>query len=63
MNNKKKYIISVHGCDDSTIIEKDLTQQEFKIIQEVVQEITKTSTYVCMPIMEIEELENEQINL
>lgn len=53
---KKKYRISVHGCDDSTVIEKELTQQEFKIIKEVAQEVTKVSHYICMPTMVIEEI-------
>lgn len=57
---KKKYRISVHGCDDSTIIIKELTEQEFKIIREVAREITKTSEYICMPTMYIEELRNEK---
>ena len=54
---KKKYIIIVEGCDDETIIEKDLTIDEFKLIQSVAKEITETSEYICMPIMEIKELE------
>ena len=54
---KKKYRISVHGCDDSTIIEKELTEDELKIIQSVASEVTETSEYGCMPIMEVEELE------
>lgn len=59
---KRKYRISVHGCDDSTIIIKELTEQELKIIREVAREVTKTSTYICMPTMVIEELENERTN-
>ena len=54
---KKKYRISVHGCDDSTIIEKELTEDELKIIQSVAKEVTETSEYGCMPTMEVEELE------
>ena len=54
---KKKYRISVHGCDDSTIIEKELTEDELKIIQSVASEVTETSEYGCMPIMIVEELE------
>ena len=54
---KKKYRISVHGCDDSTIIEKELTEDELKIIKSVATEVTETSEYKCMPIMEVEELE------
>ena len=54
---KKKYRISVHGCDDSTIIEKELTEDELKAIRLVAKEVTETSEYKCMPIMEVEELE------
>ena len=54
---KKKYRISVHGCDDSTIIEKELTKDELKIIKSVATEVTETSDYGCMPVMYIEELE------
>lgn len=53
---KKKYRISVHGCDDSTIIEKELTEDELKTIQSVAAEVTESSEYVCMPTMRIEEL-------
>ena len=54
---KKKYRISVHGCDDSTIIEKELTEDELKTIQLVAKEVTETSEYGCMPTMEVKELE------
>ena len=54
---KKKYRISVHGCDDSTIIEKELTEDELKAIQLVAKEVTETSEYGSMPTMEVEELE------
>lgn len=54
---KKKYRILVHGCDDSTIIEKELTEDELKTIQSVAREVTDASEYVCMPIMEVKELE------
>lgn len=50
----KKYIIAVYGCDDSTIIEKELTDDELKLIQELAKEITEASEYDCMPTMEIE---------
>lgn len=54
---KKKYRISVHGCDDSTIIEKELTEDELKTIESVAAEVTEASRYGCMPTMEVEELE------
>ena len=54
---KKKYRILVHGCDDSTIIEKELTEDELDLIQSVAQDVTETSEYICMPIKEVEGLE------
>ena len=54
---KKKYRILVHGCDDSTIIERELTEDELKIIKSVATEVTETSEYGCMPIMIVEEME------
>ena len=54
---KKKYRISVHGCDDSTIIEKELTEDELNVIQSVASEVTEASQYGCMPTMSVEELE------
>ena len=50
----KKYRIAVYGCDDSTIIEKELTEDELKLIQAVAKEVTEASEYDCMPTMEIE---------
>lgn len=56
---KKKYKISVHGCDDSTTIVKELTEKELKLIQSVADEVTEASEYQCMPTMEIKELESD----
>ncbi|MEM0173682.1 MAG: hypothetical protein QXI16_04155 [Sulfolobaceae archaeon] len=56
---KKKYKIIVDGCDDETIIIKELTEEEFKLIKSVADEITDTSESQCMPRMEIKEKENE----
>ena len=53
---KKKYRILVHGCDDSTIIEKELTEDELKTIQSIASEVTESSEYECMPTMEVKEL-------
>ncbi len=53
---KKKYRIIVEGCDDDTIIERDLTIDEFKLIGSVANEITETSEYQCMPRMYIKEI-------
>ena len=49
-----KYTISVDGCDDSTTISEELTKEEFEFLERIKEKINKTSTYQCMPTMEIE---------
>jgi len=44
-----KYEIEVSGCDDSTIIVKELTEEQVKFLEEVAEEIAEASTYRCMP--------------
>ena len=53
---KKTYEISVHGCDDSTIIREELTLEEYEFLNMIAEEITNASSYGCMPTMEIEEV-------
>ena len=50
---KRIYEISVHGCDDSTTIEKELTFKEYELLKEIAEKITNTSTYRCMPTMTV----------
>ena len=50
----KKYTISVHGCDDSTIIFEELTKEELEFLRHIQSKVNETSTYGCMPTMEIE---------
>lgn len=56
MMNKRKCKITVHGCDDDTSIEIELSHDEFQIIQIVADLITDASEYRCMPTMEIEKI-------
>lgn len=53
----KLYRISVHGCDDSSIFNMELTEEEARVVKLVADKCTETSTYSCMPKMEIEELQ------
>ena len=53
---KKIYEISVHGCDDSTTIKKELTLEEYELLKEIAEKITNTSIYMCMPTMTIIEI-------
>ncbi len=55
----KTYKIGVHGCDDSTEIEMELTETEWTLVRRIARKITETSTYGCMPTMEIEEVKEE----
>jgi len=48
-----KYIISLNGCDDTTKIEVDLTDEELNTIIKVGKIVNETSNYICMPTMSI----------
>lgn len=45
--------VSVHGCDDSTIFDIEATESEYEFLKLVAQKCTETSSYRCMPIMEV----------
>jgi hypothetical protein len=55
----KKYKINLIGCDDCTSFEMELKENEFKLLKKVSELSEETSTYQCMPTMEIMEVENE----
>ena len=46
--------IQIHGCDDSTCFDMEMTEQEYQFLQKVCHLSTKTSTYGCMPTMVVE---------
>lgn len=51
-----KYIIALHGCNDSTIFEMELTEEEYKLVKKIADKSEEVSTYGCMPIMEIKKV-------
>ena len=51
----KKYVISVDGCDDYTEIVKEMTVEEYELLEDVSNEITNASRNGCMPTMDIKE--------
>ena len=57
----KKYKIGIHGCDDSTYVEMELSDEQFKIISLLCEKCTDNSTYGCMPTMQIDALEKEGV--
>jgi hypothetical protein len=49
----KAYKIIIVGCDDETKIEMDLNDNECELLKRVSALSEKTSTYGCMPILQI----------
>lgn len=62
MENKKRYTITLNGCDDDTIFDMFLTDEEAALIKRVSEVANATSEYGCMPRMYIEEVEDESNN-
>jgi hypothetical protein len=56
---KNMYKITVEGCDAETVIKKELTDKQFYLVNEIACEITKKSTYDCMPRMNIKKIIKE----
>ena len=50
---KNKYMIALHGCDDSTYIEAELDVHEVNLLTRLSRNFRKASSYGCMPTMEI----------
>ena len=48
---KKTCIITLEGCDDETVFEMDLTEEEKILLRNVAAKANETSTYDCMPRM------------
>lgn len=51
---KKTYIITLEGCDDETVFEMNLTEEEAILLQNVAAKANETSTYGCMPTMYVQ---------
>lgn len=47
------YRIVVAGCDESTTIRKELTEEQAQFLGGVANEITKESSYSCEPRMNV----------
>ena len=57
---KKKYIIVMDGCDDSTKFEMELTNEEFELLNKVSAKSNEASKYCCMPRMYLYEVSEEE---
>lgn len=51
---KREYLISLIGCDDTTYLEKELSITEYQFLCNLSKEINKNSAYGCQPKMEVE---------
>jgi len=54
MTGASWYVITLHGCDDTTEIEIELTPDAAALIERIRDASHQTSTYACMPVLEIE---------
>ena len=46
--------LSVHGCDDSTYVTIEATEEQFTFLQSIAEKVNEASTYGCMPTMVVE---------
>lgn len=56
MVKKDRYTITLEGCDDATIFEMLLTDEEYNLLKKVSEKANETSEYGCMPRMYIDEV-------
>ena len=56
---KNKYKIIVYGCDDSTEIDYELNDKELSLVEDISKKVSNTSSYQCMPTMEVKKAETQ----
>lgn len=52
----KKCRIILHGCDDYTSFEVDLTDEQLEVVEFIAKKSKEVSEFSCMPTMTVEEL-------
>ena len=62
MEEKKLYTIQINGCDDSTEFTMPMTEKEVRFLEMVCKLSTETSTYGCMPTMQVELCDSSKTN-
>lgn len=50
---EKTYMVSLDGCDDTTMFKMDLTEEEFNLIERLSIRSLDVSYYNCMPVLKI----------
>lgn len=51
--DKEKYFIENVGCDDTTRLVIDLTENERDIFIKICKELNKNSSYGCQPVIDL----------
>ena len=54
----KSYRIALQGCDDVTYIPMELDERDCELLTKLSIQSREISSYGCMPIMTIEEIDN-----
>jgi len=49
----KSYTIYLHGCDDTTEFEIELTEAQAELVRIMVDKSEEASEYGCQPVMQI----------
>lgn len=57
------YRITVVGCDDSTGVTLELTDEAVAVVREVAEAITAASSANCMPKMNVHQLTDAELEL
>ena len=54
------YRITLSGCDDQTEVRMNLTKRELQLVEEISKLSIEESTYGCMPVLLVEEINGGQ---
>jgi len=53
--SKRTYIINIMGCDDTTTISHELSDDEFAFLNAIAEKVDEAATGICMPTIGIKE--------
>lgn len=49
----KKYVVALRGCDDSTYVDIEATDEEAQLLEEIAARVAAASDFRCQPTMEV----------
>lgn len=59
-NTLNTYKIILEGCDDTTVFDMELTDDEYNLLVRVSEKANETSTYMCEPRMYVQKITTEK---